>query len=261
MLISPTEPPSLRAIGKVSSMPERFGVDVLMNGMEGTVGVQRKEIRDFVASVGDGRLQREVAQMKELDTGIIVLEGRALWRNGLLTNTKRAWTLPQHLGVLWSLQSRGFWIVTSDNLTDTIQLLSLLEKWVGKERHSSLASRPKEKIMPWGNTSNRDWGVHILQGWDGISSGLAGAIYDWFGGLPLTWTVTENEMREVPGLGPKRVKKLYDSLRGVGERKLRDFSNLKRDSGRGTMDTMEDALTMADVISNPPGANAPSQPE
>ena len=56
--VSPTEPAQLRAIAdRVSMYPEDFGVDVLIAGKGNMLGVQRKAIPDFLASVEDGRLR------------------------------------------------------------------------------------------------------------------------------------------------------------------------------------------------------------
>jgi len=67
MLVAPTEPMTLKALGTVSLVPEDYGSDFLWaSPVFGLVGVQRKEASDFVASVMDGRLDKELAQMKQL---------------------------------------------------------------------------------------------------------------------------------------------------------------------------------------------------
>ena len=56
-LVSPTEPPYVKRLGRTSSIPELYGADVLWeSGRAGKVGVQRKAYADLVDSVYDGRL-------------------------------------------------------------------------------------------------------------------------------------------------------------------------------------------------------------
>lgn len=212
MLISPTEPERLRAIGRTSSIPESYGVDYLLLSKHlGQVGVQRKEISDFVASVYDGRLTKELDMMGALGQGILLLEGRPQWTvDGKLVSNGR-WTKAQHRGTIWSIHSRGYWIDTVPTLTDSIEYLSLLTKWCQKDRHSSLRSRPKARSV-WGTANDRDWGIHALQSFPGIGYEIAAAIYDKFGGVPLVWTVKPSELETVEGLGPKRVGRLIELL-------------------------------------------------
>src|SRR5215472_11777188 len=105
MLISPTEPAEFRVLGEVSSVPELYGADFLMYGPKiGRVGVQRKEINDFVASIRDDRLAKEVAQLKSLNVGMLVLEGGVEWTNdGSLLSTRSPLSRAQFLGTLWML--------------------------------------------------------------------------------------------------------------------------------------------------------------
>src|SRR5512139_620381 len=80
MMIAPTEPAALRALGTVKLTPERFGVDIMWGStVTGLCGIQRKEISDFFASMTDGRLAKERAQMQGLDLRVLVIEGRPMW--------------------------------------------------------------------------------------------------------------------------------------------------------------------------------------
>src|SRR6516162_7072760 len=111
VLISPTEPAFFRTLGKVSSVPEEYGVDFLFASTEfGLVGVQRKELSYFVASVKDGRLSKELGQMKRLGLAMLVLEGVPKWTiDGLLMSSSTQWRKTQHLGVMWSIQLSNCW--------------------------------------------------------------------------------------------------------------------------------------------------------
>jgi ERCC4-type nuclease len=215
MLVSPTEPILLRALGKTSLVPESYGCDFLFTSTEfGLVGIQRKELSDFVASVKDGRLSKELGQMKRLGLSLLVLEGRASWTNdGFATWTPTQWTMSQHLGTMWSVQLSGCWIASSLTVTETSTLISAFTRWTAKPRHIALESRPSPAKDEWGKAGNREWAMHLLQGFKGVGPVQAAAIYDHFGSsVPLMWTTTIFDLMDVPGIGQKRAEALWESL-------------------------------------------------
>ena len=214
MLVSPTEPASLRALGKTSLVPEQYGSDFLFTSTEfGLVGVQRKELSDFVASVVDGRLAKELGMMKRLGLSLLVLEGRPTWTNdGLATWTSTQWTMSQHLGTMWSVQLSGCWIVSSQGVTETSTLISAFTRWTAKPRHISLESRPGPAADEWGKVGNREWGIHLLQGFRGIGPIQAAAIYDHYRSVPLMWKVGLLDLLDVPGIGNTRAERLLEAL-------------------------------------------------
>lgn len=214
MLVAPTEPPLLRALGKTSLVPEEYGCDFLFSSTEfGLVGVQRKELSDFVASVLDGRLAKELGMMKRLGLSLLVLEGRATWTNdGLATWTSSRWRATQHLGTLWSIQLSGCWVITSTTVQETSTLISAFTRWTAKPRHIALESRPGPASDEWGKVGNREWGIHLLQGFRGIGPTNARDIYEHFGSVPLVWTVGLLDLVEVPGIGAVKAERLLDAL-------------------------------------------------
>lgn len=208
MFVSAAEPKSLQGLGTYSPLPEQFGADFLISCPVGLVGVQRKEIHDLIASRADGRLARELAQMKQLDIGILLVEGRLKWTSdGQLSTSRSKWSRAQHLGLLFSLQSTGIWVNSSPDLTETREYLSALEKWMMKETHRGINVRPKPQTA-WGQVTDRDWAIHFIQGIDGIGPKVAGDIFDRFG-VPFALTVTEKDLMGVPGVGPGRAAKIW----------------------------------------------------
>lgn len=218
MLIAPTEPLPIRALGRTHSLPEKRGVDVLFAAGGRWVGVQRKEIHDLVASVRDGRLHREVQQMGTclagggLGIAVLVVEGRFTWTvDGEWIEQGYRWTRRQHRGLLWSVRSRGIWVETTSNADDTAGLCRDLEAWAKKDRHSSLDHRPGPVGM-WGKATTREYASHVLQGFEGVGPELAGRILDHFGRLPIGWLVTAADLEAVHGIGKVKAKKLIGAL-------------------------------------------------
>lgn len=216
MLVSPTEPRLFQSLGKTSLVPEQYGVDFLFASTEfGLCGIQRKELKDFVASVKDGRLAKEIGQMKRLGLAMLVLEGRPSWTNdGLLTSTSTQWRITQHLGTLWSVQLSGCWVATTTSAQETCTLISAFTRWTAKPRHTALESRHGPTSDEWGKVGNREWALHLLQGFRGIGPVQAAAIYDYFGGVPLMWSVGVVDLMEVPGIGETRAERLMEAVNG-----------------------------------------------
>lgn len=214
--VSPAEPRFLWDLGEVSSEPEKLGCDFLWDSPLGRVGVQRKEIHDLLSSLGDGRLQREVGQAQSLDLAYVVIEGLLQWRKdgtffGGHWGVRYRFSKKHLAGLSFSLTSRGIGLLFTDTSEQTAQLIRWLYDWSHKPNHLSLQARPKPQGA-WGTTSNHDYAVHLLQGFQGIGPGTAEKIIEAFGGVPLAWTVTVDQLRSVGGIGPKRARALYEAL-------------------------------------------------
>src|SRR3990167_6796497 len=98
-----------------------MGADVLIATRLGLVGVQRKEVRDLVASVKGERLAKELGQMQHLDLAVLVVEGEPRWTaDGQLLDDHVRWTRRQHHGTLLSIQAAGVWLATTRDQQGTV---------------------------------------------------------------------------------------------------------------------------------------------
>lgn len=215
MLIAPTEPSQLHELGESSSVPEQYGADVLVPAEGFLIGVQRKQFPgDFISSLTDGRLSSSLTKLTKCRVGILLLEGKQIWSSsGALVGYSYGqgvnFTRSSLRSLMLSAQLElGVSTVQTDSITDTVDFLETLKSWAAKSKHTSLFNRPRER-GEW----ERKWkpkleAVHVLQGFDGVGPTLAADIYDHFDALPLEWTVTADQLKEVKGLGPGRVAKL-----------------------------------------------------
>lgn len=213
-LTAPTERPPFSQLGPTSSLPEKFGVDVMWSTRHGTAGLQRKEVMDLVASVRDGRLGKELVQMSSLSAAFLCVEGTPAWdREGNLQSQHTKWTRRQHWGVMLSIQSQGVKVLESRNALETCSLVEYLVEWSDKEeRTSSLLARPGPSKNGWGRMDDRGTAIHVLSGLPGISTELATRMYDAFGRAPIGLTVTKEQLLAIDGLGPKRVDSIVKAL-------------------------------------------------
>lgn len=209
MLVSPAEQPlPLRRLGQSSSVPERYGLDFMWVANGCKHGVQRKEMKDFVASVIDGRLAKEVGQMAQVD-GIkcLAVEGRPIWSNDGMWMGPVRWDRFRHRQALFTLQHSGIWVVGTDSIADTAEVVLELERWTKKPKHQFASVRSKV-VGQWGDATSREFGLHVLQSFPGVGREMAERIWGEFGRVPLMWTVTEQELLGIDGIGPKRATQM-----------------------------------------------------
>jgi len=211
--VSPTEPIPYSKMGESSSVPERYGSDFWWVANGKMWGVQRKKFpEDFLSSLKDGRLAKELAQMQQLDHAIVVLEGLGTWTDGgsLLDEDF-------HLGQLygWMMScffEKGVAVFRVKTQRDMLHFLDRMEAWSKRKSHWSLSRRPKTKGNMWGEKGNKEYGIHLLQSFEGIGPAAAESIYDHFDGVPLAWMVSAIELEEIKGIGPKTAEKLLEAL-------------------------------------------------
>jgi ERCC4-type nuclease len=211
MLIAPTEPLPLRRCGQVSGYPERLGVDVFWVSQGSKCGVQRKEMSDFVASIIDGRLHKEVLQMAQLTLKALVLEGRPKWTEDGVWMGPVRWDRFRHRQSLFTLQFQGIWVIQTDALPETIEAVKELERWSRKPKHQFAAARAKATGQ-WGTPTSREFGLHVLMSFPGVGPELAERIWSHYGRIPLQWQTTEAELLSIEGIGKKRARQMLEAF-------------------------------------------------
>ena len=218
--VSPTEHQLIHDY-PVSSTCEQHGCDImfLVNPRSRKdrlrVGVQRKEIKDLLGSVADGRLGKELRQMGNLNTKILIVEGVIRYTNdGTLVDSLgwgKPWGEKALTGLLLSVRMKGVWVVHTDGIAGTKRMIGYLAEWFSKPRHNSLDHRPGPVGLFGSDISDVEWGTYMLQSLPGVGPELAKRIYDMYG-VPWSWDVGMEELLMVEGIGPKRAKAMLRAL-------------------------------------------------
>jgi ERCC4-type nuclease len=217
MLVSPTEPFPIKALGTVSYLPERFGADVMIMSKKMRTGVQRKKFpEDFIASLADGRLYQQVEMMRQLDRSMLIIEGFGQWTSDdMLMDARLNFSRQQLFALFFSISFEfGLQIFQVRDINDTIRMLRTLDVWAQKDKHNSLRSRPGPAKDAWGRRGSKEYAAHLLQSFQGIGPELAMRMVEHFGKAPIQWEVTEEELRGVPGVGKLKAKKIWEALNG-----------------------------------------------
>lgn len=217
MFVSPAEPAQLKVGRKSSGLCEQRGADFLFVAHGQWVGIQRKEVQDFIASVGDGRLAKELAQLQECHHRVLIIEGRVRWTNDgeMITNGYgRPWTRAQWRGQLWTVRLKDVWVEFSDDIADTSECLDQIERWFNKDNHTSLDRRPGP-VSLWGKPSNEDYQRHLVMGLPGVGAELADRIVRTFDGVPFGWRIGEKDLEKVQGIGKKKAQRIYECLESL----------------------------------------------
>lgn len=203
--------------GETSMLPERFGCDILWRAQGDWWGIQRKELADFIASIQDGRLAREVSMMRPLPMKFVIIEGKVQYTtDDLLMYNKRSSrvTRQQFIGMQVSLMDIGVNVMYSRDQHDTADQARIIAGWSMKGEHKSLMRRPGPTPQ-WGHATDHDWALHLLQGFDGLGIEKCKAILNHFGGVPMDWSCTEQELMQVPGIGKTLARRMINALTRV----------------------------------------------
>lgn len=218
MLVGSSEPPILKALGTTSSTPEQHGVDFIWPAFDGLVGVQRKEIGDLFSSIGD-RLNTELGRARaRFKVTWLLIEGSPHWDRdgklgGLLGSYHPRWTKTAFWNFVTGVQASGVWVAFTESVGETVAWLEGTKRWSEKDTHTSLMTRPNPRGK-WGTPKSHEWMVHLVSSFQGVSVGRAEAILETYP-QPLAWTVTEEELRRVKGIGPKLARALTQALSGA----------------------------------------------
>jgi len=199
------------AKSKVPEILSRLGVMVQSASLNAdyAIGrdclVERKTITDFISSVADGRLFRQVSELsKTCKHPLVLLEGGGLYNHG---------RVPKNVirGIMiWISLSKRVPVIRTYNEHDTACVIQLLVKRYGQPAGLGLPVIKKRPISPWQQQMN------VLTQIPGIGPYAAKDILNVFGSVSRMSEALDVELIAIGRLGKKRV----EAIRKVFPRKL-----------------------------------------
>lgn len=206
-----------------SPLPEQKGADILIYSRHGLVGMQRKEVpHDFISSFTDGRMTRATSLLEQSCTFTrLICEGTfKYWPDGTvhLGMTKGKKRIPtrftrKHIhGMLNDIEfTKGIMIRETNNLDDTVAYIRSVVNFLEGNKHLGLYTRPSAKGV-WIVPIAKDIQLWLLQSFPGIGPSMADKIVQKFGGIPLKWTCTPDDLASIPRISKERAIEMFNSL-------------------------------------------------
>ncbi len=162
------------------------------------VGIERKSANDFIQSIIDGRLFDQVERLKRAyEKPVIIIEGELYGiRNVHPPNAIRGAIAAVTLD--W-----GVPILFSSGPEETAQFIYLMAKREQEERKKEVRLRSEKKALTLAERQRL-----IVEGLPNVSATLAKRLLKHFGNVERIFTATEEELKEVEGIGPKKAREI-----------------------------------------------------
>jgi len=162
----------------------------------GEVAIERKAISDFISSMINKRLARQLEEMKQFKKSLLIIEGydqKDIYDTGVHENAIRGMIL----SILLDFQVP---IIFTKDEDDTARYLSVLAKRLEKEPQE-ISLRAKKRVY-----SLKEQQQIILEGFPGIGPSLAKEMLKKFGSLKNVMDASLENLKEIKKLNEKKAK-------------------------------------------------------
>ena len=155
------------------------------------IGVERKNVDDFLASLIEGKIFKQMAQLRDAySRPVLILEGENLL-------TKRNISHNAIFGSLASITvDFGIPILATKDASETADLLKVIAQREQREDKKAVAVRGEKTLM-----SLRERQQFIVEGLPNVSAVIAKRLLSYFGSVKDIANATEEELLEVKGVG------------------------------------------------------------
>ncbi|MDK2913336.1 MAG: hypothetical protein PWQ79_251 [Thermococcaceae archaeon] len=161
------------------------------------VGIERKSANDFIQSIIDGRLFDQVDRLKRAyERPIIIIEGELYGIRNVHPNAIRGAIAA--VTVDW-----GVPILFSSGREETAQFIYLIAKREQEEKKREVKLRSEKKALTLAERQRL-----IVEGLPNVSATLAKRLLKHFGNVERVFTATEEELKEVEGIGDKKAREI-----------------------------------------------------
>lgn len=166
------------------------------------IGVERKNVDDFLESLIEGKLFKQISQLREAySRPVLILEGENLF-------TKRN---INHNAIYGSLASitvdYGIPVLTTKNAMDTADLLRVIAKREQKDENKSVAVRGFKPQM-----SLKERQQFLIEGLPNVSAVIAKRLLNHFGSIRGIANADEKSLMKVKGVGKNIASEIINVL-------------------------------------------------
>lgn len=158
--------------------------------------VERKTIADFISSIADGRLFRQVSSMaKACSYPVLLLEGGGLYlQDRVPPNAIRG-------VMIWVTVKQKVAILRTYNAYDTASMLALLVRHYGDDDNRAVVV--KHKPVPISQWQRQ---INMLMQVPGVGRKMAKELLSAFGSVTKMVQVSDVELISLPHIGKERLK-------------------------------------------------------
>ncbi len=194
----------LRALG-IAVRPERLEVADFARPPK--LGVERKTIRDFAASLGDGRLFDQAKALAEsFERPVVMVEGDE--RAGLEGVTVEAF----HGAIAYLMVDLGVAVMRTRDAVGSAHALSALARRAAQESTAAAGGAPRPHKA--GQTTAEQQRF-VLEGLPGVSGATSRRLLAHFGSIRAISHASLEEIAAVPGVSRPTAEQVYNVLRAA----------------------------------------------
>ncbi len=164
------------------------------------VAIERKKYQDFVNSIFDGRLFKQASDLRmNFKNPIIIVEGRKYFGSVNKNSIRGAMA---SISIDFSIP-----MIFTDDEEDTAGMIFTIAKREQMEmkKNVSIRGRKKHKSM---DEAQR----YLVSGLPFVNSKISDALLKKFGTPERVFTATEEELKNLPGIGDKKAKTIKKLL-------------------------------------------------
>jgi len=171
------------------------------------VAIERKTAEDFLSSVFDQRIFEQLRDLeKSFERPVLLIEGKEIdSKRDVHPNSVRgalaSIAIDLEIPVLWS-----------DSQKDTAELLYRIANREQEEREKSISIRGEKQPV-----TLEERQLYLVGGLPGIDRKMAGRLLGEFGTPEDVFTASEEELKEVRGVGEKTARNLREVIAEEGE--------------------------------------------
>lgn len=164
----------------------------------GNIAVERKSASDFVSSIVNKRLFRQLEELKQFDKALLVVEGD-LYENGFNPNATK--------GMLLSIMlDYNIPVVFTADYDETAAFLLVLAKRLTKGK-TEIGFKVKKKVYSLAEQQQL-----IIEGLPSVGSKLSKALLQHFGNVKNIVNASEEELRAVEKIGKMKARIIKNVL-------------------------------------------------
>jgi Fanconi anemia group M protein len=168
--------------------------------VEGKLIIERKTIADFVTSVSGKRLFLQAERIGELGVrGVLLIEGNIYQQTNM--------TLESITGALSWLTIQGISIIHTVSMKHSAHLIAKLTRHAVEGLGYEIPYRTLGPKDPSGAAA------FVIEGIPDISTALSKQLLKSFGSVARLCQAEMPDLLAVPGIGPSKAKKIYETLR------------------------------------------------